>query len=105
MSYEPGRGQPGTRKDRITPNERRLLEGLTVRHPWRGAWWAPKDMIGFATQGGRFTGCSREGIHQTAASLIRKGFAEKTRQEGSRSPVEYRITNLGRKALRGEFTS
>jgi len=100
MTYQPAPGQPGSRPDRITANERRLLEGLTVRHPWRGGWWTPKDMISFARQDGRFAGCSRQGLHQTAASLIRKGMAEKIRREGSRGRVEYRITARGRARIR-----
>lgn len=99
MTYTPGKGQPGSRPDKITPNEQRLLEGLLVRHPWQGRWWAPKDLIGFATQGGRFSGCSRQGLHQTAASLVRKGLAEKMKREGTRSPVEYAITTAGRTAI------
>lgn len=92
--------QPGSRPDRLTANERRFLEGLTVRHPWRhGGWWPVPDLIGYATQGGRFAGMSPQGLHQTAASLVRKGLAEKTRREGSRAPVEYRITDAGRVRL------
>lgn len=83
----------------ITANERRFLEGLTVRHPWRaGSWWAPKDMISFVSQGGRFAGMSAAGLHKTGASLVRKGLAEKMRREG-RAPVEYRITRAGRVKL------
>jgi len=87
------------RTDEITPNERRMLEGLTVRHPARGRWWTPGNLISYAAQGGRFTPCSPQGLHQTGASLVRKGFAEKIRREGARSPVEYAITPLGRTAL------
>jgi hypothetical protein len=99
MTTGPRRGQPGTRRDRLTENEHRFLTGLTVRHLWRGGWWAPKDMISFATQNQRFAGRTPQGLHQTAASLVRKGFAEKIKREGARSPVEYRITSAGRAAL------
>lgn len=105
MTAVPRRGQPGTRPDKITKNERRMLEGLMVRHPWRGRWWSPRNLISFAAQAGRFAECSPQGLHQTGASLIRKGLAEKTRREGARSPVEYAITPEGRAALTARRTA
>lgn len=99
MTYQPAPGQPGSRKDRITANERRMLEGLMIQHPWRGRWWSPLHLISFAAQDGRFTACSPQGLHQTGASLVRKGLTEKMRREGARSPVEYAITSPGRAAI------
>ena len=96
MTYQPAPGQPGSRPDKLTANERRMLEGLTVRHPSRGRWWTPGNLISYAAQGGRFAGCSPQGLHQTGASLVRKGLAEKIKREGARSPVEYAITPRGR---------
>lgn len=100
MTAQPGRGQPGSRRDRITPNKRRLLEGLCVQHPHDGARWAPGDLISFAVQDGRFRDASVQGLHQTAASLVRKGLATRHKY-GSRGRVRYQITDAGRAALRG----
>lgn len=85
------------RTDKITRYERQLLAALYAA---RGlAIMTPADIL--SAYPVTFEGRSPQGIHQTAASLVRKGMAEKIHDEfNGGHVVGYRIRPAGAEALR-----
>lgn len=91
-TYKPAKGQPGSRADKLTDNERRFLTALATYRTAIGV--TPGGMI---AAGKLPADSSPQGLHQTAASLVHKGLVE-------RNPTvritHYLITTAGREALR-----
>lgn len=86
------KGQPGTRTDRVTKNERNVLTVLKT-----GTWMRPVQMI--SRNRDLFGDHTPQGLHMTCASLVRKGWLE--RYPGPLG-VSYHITPAGYDKIRGE---
>jgi hypothetical protein len=78
----------------VTVAQRAMLELLCVSTNARaqGYWWDGPDMLVYL----RSYHVTTQGVHQTAASLVRRGLVEKARHRGQ---VIYRISGKGREMV------
>jgi hypothetical protein len=76
----------------VTARQRAMLELLCISTNARaqGYWWDGPDMLQY------LGGPAVQGVHQTAASLVRRGLIDKARRRGQ---VIYRISVKGRELV------